>query len=272
LPRALRPGEDGCALVPPLFGPALTRSGGSVLGEHARLRRFDEAVPKKPVDETALLCGEAEIEAGALGLLPVIGIDEAGRGPLAGPVVAAAVALPWPCPVDGIDDSKRLTEEERDALHEPILKAALGVGVAIVEPADIDRLNILRASLHGMALARARLLEHRPDLATALVLVDGRDPAPLPPDAIQRPLIKGDSRSVNVAAASIVAKVTRDRLMVEAHARWPRYGFDRHKGYPTPAHRRALLELGPCPLHRRSFGLVAKAWARFDRGDAHRDG
>ncbi len=221
----------------------------------------DDGLPKKLAPEVDLVCGEAELWAAARGLWPLIGIDEAGRGPLAGPVVVAACAMPWPCPIVGIDDSKKLTEAERDALYEPIMAQALAVGVAVIGPEVIDEMNILRASLHGMAVAHKALVKAHPKLKTALVLIDGRDLAPLPKGIVQRPLIKGDSRSINIAAASIIAKVTRDRLMVEAHERWPVYGFDRHKGYPTPVHRQAVIEYGPCPIHRRSFGIVAESLA-----------
>jgi ribonuclease HII len=201
-------------------------------------------------------CGEVEATATPV-FGPLIGLDEAGRGPLAGPVVVAACAMPFPCPLEGIDDSKRLSEAERDALFEPISRLALASAVIVVEPAEIDSLNILRASLEGMARAWRALVKAHPELASARVLVDGRDRAPLPPEVLQHPLIKGDSRSLNIAAASILAKVTRDRLMEEAHLHWPQYGFDRHKGYPTVAHRRAIAEHGPCPIHRRSFTLGA---------------
>ncbi|HRE92022.1 MAG TPA: ribonuclease HII [Myxococcota bacterium] len=190
----------------------------------------------------------------------LIGLDEAGRGPLAGPVVVAACALPT---VEHealtlLDDSKRLDEATRDALFEPIRELAIGYAVAVIDHLTIDAMNILRASLHGMFVAWRELVTAHPELEGAPVLVDGRDRAPLPEHVLQRPLIKGDARSRNIAAASILAKVTRDRLMVQAHALYPHYGFDRHKGYPTPAHRKAIAEHGPCPIHRRSFSFVAE--------------
>lgn len=206
-------------------------------------------------------CGDVEHWARGQGLTLLIGLDEAGRGPLAGPVVAAACALPDPCPaaLAGLNDSKQLTEAQREALFEPILAHALGVGLAVVEHDVIDDINILRASLHGMAVAWDQLVTAAPHLRASIVLVDGKDRAPLPGDVDQRPLIKGDARSLNIAAASVLAKVARDRIMVLAHAEWPVYGFDRHKGYPTLAHRRAIAEHGPCPIHRRSFTLLAPA-------------
>ena len=201
------------------------------------------------------VCGEVELWARAQGLGVLIGLDEAGRGPLAGPVVVAACALPDPCPLVGIDDSKKLTEAEREALFEPILACALGVGLVVVEHEVIDDMNILRASLHGMALAWEQLVLAQPHLRASIVLVDGRDRAPLPAEIDQRPIIKGDARSLNIAAASILAKVARDRIMHVYHAEFPDYGFDRHKGYPTVAHRAAVERHGPSPIHRKSFNM-----------------
>lgn len=219
-----------------------------------------DGLPIKPLSLDELVCGEAEAWAHDRRIAPLIGLDEAGRGPLAGPVVVAACALPS---VEDealalLDDSKRLDEATRDALFTPIRELALGYAVVVIDHLTIDTMNILRASLHGMFLAWQELVTQHPTLAQAAVLVDGRDRAPLPSHVPQRPLIKGDARSRNIAAASILAKVTRDRLMVEAHATWPQYGFDRHKGYPTPAHRKAVAEHGPCPIHRRSFSFVAE--------------
>lgn len=198
-------------------------------------------------------CGEIEDWARSFGHRSLIGIDEAGRGPLAGPVVVAACALPDPCPFEGLNDSKQLTEEEREELFEPILQSALGVGLVVVEPDVIDTLNILHASLYGMAQAWRQLVTRQPELKGSTVLVDGKDKAPLPVRVKQRAVIKGDARSLNIAAASILAKVARDRIMVDYHADYPVYGFDRHKGYPTIAHRRAVAEHGPSPIHRKSF-------------------
>jgi ribonuclease HII len=157
--------------------------------------------------------------------------------------------------VDGIDDSKQLTEAQREALFGPIRSSALAHAVAAVSPAVIDRINIRRASLKAMAQACGVVRRMRPELGGALVLIDGRDRAPLPRGVEQRPLIQGDARSLNIAAASILAKVTRDRMMLRYHERWPVYGFDRHKGYPTPQHLEALRKHGPCPIHRRSFRM-----------------
>lgn len=181
----------------------------------------------------------------ARGFERVAGVDEAGRGCLAGPVVAAAVVLAPERPIRGLADSKLLTPEARDRLYALIVtRAAWAIGIASVE--EIDRLNIHRASLEAMRRAVVAL-EPPPDF----LLVDGRYPLALP--LPQRPLVGGDRRAAAVAAASIVAKVTRDRLMREWHARDPRYGFDRHKGYATAAHRAAIARYGYSTLHRRSF-------------------
>jgi ribonuclease HII len=184
----------------------------------------------------------------------VAGVDEAGRGPLAGPVVAAAVVLPPGRVIDGLDDSKRLTPEERDELFGEIEERAMAVGVGIIDAATIDRVNILEATRLAMRWA-LRGLGAEPEL----VLTDWIELAGLPYP--QRNLVRGDQRSATVAAASIVAKVTRDRIMQEADRQFPQYGFRRHKGYPTWEHRSALAEHGPCLLHRRGFHGVADAEA-----------
>lgn len=178
----------------------------------------------------------------------VCGIDEAGRGPWAGPVVAAAVVLnPDDIPV-GLDDSKKLTEAQREALFEPILRRAR-VGIGIAEAERIDRDNILQATLWAMARALDGIG------GVDLALIDGNRAPALPCRA--ETIVKGDSRSLSIAAASIVAKVTRDRIMVGHDATYPLYGFARHKGYGTAFHKDALLRHGPTPLHRRSFAPIA---------------
>jgi ribonuclease HII len=201
---------------------------------------------------------EHERAARAEGRVVIAGVDEAGRGPLAGPVVAAAVVLPEGFDLSGINDSKKLTEAARERALERIRAEALSVGVGIVHADEIDRLNILRATHRAMRLA-VDALTPAPDA----VFVDGLPVPGLHPDC--RSLVKGDSRCASIAAASIVAKVTRDRLMTgEYHARYPEYNFARHKGYPSPEHLAALAAHGPCPLHRRSFGPVAQVALRFD--------
>jgi len=210
---------------------------------------------------TTRVCGEIETLAEAEGWGPIIGLDEAGRGPLAGPVVAAGCALGpdvWREAARlGLDDSKKMTEKARDRLFDWIEAHAVAFAVAVIEPAVIDQMNILRASLHGMAVSWQAIVDAHAELSAARVLVDGRDRAPLPHETRQVPLIKGDSRSLNIAAASVLAKVTRDRIMTTAHETWPVYGFAKHKGYPTLAHRQAIAQHGPCPIHRLSFTLLA---------------
>lgn len=193
---------------------------------------------------------EHERRLQAKGAKSVCGVDEAGRGPLAGPVTAAAVVLDPAQLPDGLDDSKKLTENRRDALFDAILASAT-VSIAHVSPAVIDQINIREASLLAMRRA-VNGLNGGADHA----LIDGNAiPAQLPCDATA--LVKGDARSLSIAAASIIAKVMRDRLMVRAHQHHPDYGFAGHKGYPTKAHRETLMRIGPCPLHRRSFAPVA---------------
>ncbi len=181
------------------------------------------------------------------GQWPVAGTDEAGRGPLAGPVVAAAVILDPDAIPEGLNDSKKLTAAEREALYGIILARAVAVSVASSGPGRIDTTDIRKASLDAMRRAVASLC-----IAPKLVLVDGRDVPPGLP-CFGRALVKGDARSVSIAAASIIAKVTRDRIMARAGLVYPHYGFGTHAGYPTPAHRRAVDAHGPCPLHRLSF-------------------
>ena len=182
---------------------------------------------------------------------PVCGVDEAGRGPLAGPVVAAAVILTPARIPEGLNDSKALSSKQRELLLNMIEKNAI-IGIGISEPEEIDRINILGATL--IAMKRAVLaLPELPDMA----LIDGNKCPDLPCEA--QTIVKGDSRSLSIAAASIVAKVTRDSLMVEADARFPGYGLAGHKGYPTKSHIEALKRLGATPIHRRSFKPVSLA-------------
>lgn len=180
------------------------------------------------------------------GYTVVAGVDEAGRGALAGPVVAAAVILPLDGDFEGVDDSKKLSPAERDKLYDSIMERALAVGVGNGEHKLIDRVNILQATLHAMKEAVAALTL-KPDY----LLVDGisAPPVPLPMMTIKR----GDGASVSIAAASIIAKVTRDRLMGEYARLYPSYGFELHKGYGSKAHLRAIVEHGPCPIHRSTF-------------------
>ena len=180
---------------------------------------------------------------------PVCGVDEAGRGPWAGPVAAAAVILdPNDLPV-GLNDSKKLSEARRIALETEIKARALAWSVGLASVEEIDRLNILRAT--GLAMRRA---VEGLSVAPAFALVDGNYRFVLP--CPMEPLVKGDARSASIAAASILAKQARDRLMIEADAEWPGYGFAGHKGYHAPIHVAALQRLGPCAIHRRSFAPI----------------
>lgn len=193
-----------------------------------------------------------------LGLPLLAGVDEVGRGPLAGPVVAAAVILRPGCVIPGANDSKKLAPETRERLYDLIRAEALSYGVALVKPVVIDRINILEASRLAMRRALARLAP-----APDVVLVDGWElphfhRVPGLAAARQEAFPKADGLSQSVACASILAKVTRDRLMVRLHRRYPHYDFAGNKGYPTPAHLRALETHGPCAIHRRSFSPVAQ--------------
>lgn len=191
-----------------------------------------------------------ERDAYLKGFRAVAGIDEAGRGPLAGPVVAAAVVFSVIPPDIGIRDSKALSPAKRDALVYEIYRRASSVGVGIVWPGEVDNINIHRASLKAMEIAAASL-QVKPDL----LLIDGN--FPIGSVIRQRPIISGDSLSISIAAASIIAKTTRDRIMESYHNIYPRYQFMANKGYPTTEHRKALAELGPSSIHRKSFrGVV----------------
>ena len=190
-----------------------------------------------------------EARAWRAGVGRVVGIDEAGRGPLAGPVVAAAVILAPDRRIRGLADSKLLTPERREELFHVIREQALAIGVGVVDHETIDRINILEATRRAMAAALAALA-----VLPELVITDFVALPALP--CPQRNLVAGDRRCASVAAASIVAKVTRDRLMLEADGRFPEYGFARHKGYATAEHLAALDRHGPCAIHRRTFAGV----------------
>ena len=176
----------------------------------------------------------------------ICGIDEAGRGPLAGPVVAAAVILDINCPILYVNDSKKLSEKKREELYDEIMEKAVSVGVGIASPETIDEINILQATYEAMHQAVERL-KVTPDL----LLVDAVTIPAMPMKQVG--IIKGDAKSVSIAAASILAKVTRDRMMVEYDALYPEYGFAKHKGYGSQMHIEAIREYGSCPIHRRTF-------------------
>ena len=187
-------------------------------------------------------------------MLRIAGVDEAGRGPLAGPVVVAAVVFDPARPrINGLNDSKQLCAERREALYGRIVERALAWHIVFVEVDEIDRINILQATLLGMRRALEGVAH-----AAQLARIDGNClPRDLPCPA--ETIIGGDASERTIMAASILAKVARDRHMLTLHQRWPGYGFDEHKGYATPAHREALARLGPCPEHRRSFAPVREA-------------
>jgi ribonuclease HII len=194
-----------------------------------------------------------EAEARAAGHAIVAGVDEVGRGALCGPVVAAAVVLGEGFPLEGLDDSKRLTARQREALDIRIRERARGFAIGLADPAEIDRVNILRATL--LAMQRAVLaLPEKPDL----LLVDALRVPGL--DVEQRPIVKGDALSVSIAAASIVAKVSRDALMRTLDREHPGYYLARNMGYGSEEHRVALRRLGPSPIHRRSFQGTTQTW------------
>ncbi len=193
---------------------------------------------------------EFEQEARRCGYRRIAGVDEAGRGPLAGPVVAAAVILPVRCRLIGVDDSKQLSVSERDRLYAAIMDRAVGVGVGSSTAEEIDRINILEATKLAMRRALGELAPAPDYLLIDAVSLTG---VLLP----VRPIIKGDALSLSIAAASIVAKVTRDRLMAQFHEIYPQYNFLSHKGYGTEEHLARLAEYGPSPIHRRTFAPVS---------------
>ena len=194
---------------------------------------------------------EYEIKAVAKGYVNTAGVDEAGRGPLAGPVVAAAVIFPAKINIVGLDDSKKLSPKKREELYPQIQAEAIAYGVAIVSWEVIDEINILQASRLAMKKA-VEQLQPVPDL----LLIDGNQKIDSTLD--QWAIVKGDSKSLSIAAASVLAKVTRDRIMEDYHKLYPQYEFHRHKGYGTKLHRALIEEHGPCPIHRNTFKGVSE--------------
>lgn len=182
----------------------------------------------------------------ASGVNILCGVDEAGRGPLAGPVCAAAVVLPRGLEIPGLNDSKKLSEKKREALYDVIVSSAMAYGIAFADVEEIERLNILHATFLAMNRAIAQL-SVRPELA----LIDGNRDSDI--EVPSRCIVKGDSRCADIAAASILAKVTRDRYMIKMAEQYPQYGFEQHKGYGTKRHYAALREYGATPIHRMSF-------------------
>ena len=187
-----------------------------------------------------------EMQASQEGYAVICGCDEAGAGPLAGPVYAAAVVLPFGAEIPGLNDSKKLTEKQREALFIPIKAAAKAYGIAFATVEEIENLNILNATFLAMNRAISQL-SPQPELA----LIDGNRNTGI--SVPSRCIVKGDSRCADIAAASVLAKVSRDHYMLEMAEKFPEYGFERHKGYGTKAHYDAIREYGPCPIHRPSF-------------------
>ncbi|MGF0032746.1 ribonuclease HII [Bariatricus sp. SGI.154] len=210
--------------------------------EEERLRKQKEKLEKEMARIEAMCVYEKEYDMCQY----ICGIDEVGRGPLAGPVVAGAVILPKDNPILYLNDSKKLSEKKREALYDEIMEKAIATGIGMVSPARIDEINILQATYEAMRQAIANL-KVRPDILL-------NDAVTIPEvDIPQVPIIKGDAKSVSIAAASIIAKVTRDRMMAEYDQVIPGYDFASNKGYGTKAHIAGLKELGPSPIHRRTF-------------------
>ena len=180
------------------------------------------------------------------GYKTICGVDEAGRGPLAGPVVAAACILPVDCEIEGLNDSKKLSEKKRELLFDEIKEKAVAYSIAFATNEEIDRFNILNATM----LAMIRAIEGL-SVKADYAIVDGNCVRNFPIPAMA--IVKGDAKSPSIAAASILAKVTRDRLCLEMDEKYPEYNFKKHKGYPTKEHRELVIKHGPCPLHRRTF-------------------
>ena len=202
---------------------------------------------KEKEEQRLLLLKEKENDLRKKGFQYICGIDEAGRGPLAGPVVVASVIMPTDSMIEGVNDSKKVSEKKREKIYEQILEEAISYGVAIIGQDEIDEINILNATKKGLTISLQELTL-KPDL----ILVDalnGIDTMGIPYDSV----IKGDAKCYSIAAASIIAKVTRDRIMREWDKIYPEYGFEKHKGYGTAAHIAAIREYGLCPIHRRSF-------------------
>lgn len=210
--------------------------------EEEKIRRQQEKLSKERERLKAMRAYEKEY--GMYG--NICGIDEAGRGPLAGPVVAGAVILPRDAEILYLNDSKKLSEKKREQLYEEIMEKAAAVGVGIVGPERIDEINILQATYEAMRTAVSSLGTEPDILLNDAVTIPGID-------IRQVPIVKGDAKSVSIAAASIVAKVTRDRIMVRYEEEFPGYGFASHKGYGTAAHRESIKKIGACPIHRRTF-------------------
>ena len=224
------------------------RAGVRAIAEQVRKKQKAQARENARLEQMLTI----EKKLRERGIQHIAGVDEAGRGPLAGPVIAAAVILPADTIIPGLNDSKALSEKRRAELFETIHKIALAIGVGKASPQEIDKYNIRNATHHAMCEALAAL-----GISPDRVLIDGNalPGSPFPEQSV----IGGDRKSLSIAAASVIAKVTRDRLMIDYHAQYPAYGFAHHKGYGSAEHLAALDEHGPCPIHRRSFRGVFEA-------------
>ena len=189
-------------------------------------------------------------ERAVLNFSPIAGVDEAGRGPLAGPVVAACAVIPLDYPFYYLNDSKKMSEKRREALFEVLQKEAIAFGIGIVSPERIDEINILQATYEAMREA-LKDMERRFSLSPNILLNDAVTIPGIP--IPQKAIVHGDAKSLSIAAASVLAKVSRDHIMLDYDKEYPEYGFEKHKGYGTKAHTEAILAYGPCPIHRRSF-------------------
>ena len=229
------------------------RAGVRTLAEQVRKKQKAQAREKARLEQMLTI----EKKLRERGIQHIAGVDEAGRGPLAGPVVAAAVILPPDTLIPGLNDSKALSEKRRAELFETIHNTALAIGVGKASPQEIDKYNIRNATHHAMCEALASL-----NISPNRVLIDGNTlpGSPFPEQAV----IGGDRKSLSIAAASVIAKVTRDRLMIDYHAQYPAYGFAHHKGYGSADHLAALQKHGPCPIHRQSFRGVFEARSSED--------
>ncbi len=211
-----------------------------------KLREKEEREAKKLAKERIRLAGLMEYEREYADFGFICGIDEAGRGPLAGPVAAAAVILPRDCEILYLNDSKKLSPARREALFDEIREKAVSYGIGLADAGRIDTINILQATFEAMRIALSKL-----SVQPSILL---NDAVTIPDVEIRQiPIVGGDGKSVSIAAASVLAKVTRDRIMTEYDRIYPEYGFAKHKGYGTAEHIEALKRLGPCPIHRRSF-------------------
>ena len=212
----------------------------------ARIEQEEIDALRNQADIVNVISHYIPVQRSGKGYKAICGVDEAGRGPLAGPVCAAAVILPPNTIIDGVNDSKKLTEKKREALFDVIKESAVSYSIAYASVEEIESINILNATMLAMKRAVEGL-----DVKADYAMIDGNKMPPLDIDG--ETIVKGDAKSMSIACASILAKVSRDRLLYDYAKEYPQYQFDKHKGYGTAAHREAILEYGPCPYHRMSF-------------------